>query len=225
MNNEIIFFTTIVLDLGFVTFMSHFKKEGLIAAIVLNLILVSTFGGMLVSFFSFVTNAGNVFYASIFLAINLLVEKYGKKSALGAVYASFITLIVFIFMAQLTIRFSAPLTSGFSQAVNFIFKLAPRIALASMIAYITAASFNIWLFEKLRQKSGEKLLWFRNGASQVFAQAIDSVLFFSIAFMGILPFPLLIQTIIIGFVAKVIVALLSTPFIYISHMNTEIETQ
>jgi len=57
MPNQLIFFVTAVVDLFFILSMVRLGKSGLEAAIVTNLILVSTFGGLLIPLFGQVTKA------------------------------------------------------------------------------------------------------------------------------------------------------------------------
>ncbi|MBT7337536.1 queuosine precursor transporter, partial [Candidatus Peregrinibacteria bacterium] len=57
--------------------------------------------------------------------------------------------------------------------------------------------------------------WLRNNGSTVISQFLDSIIFFGIAFYGVVPN--IWSLILTGYVAKLIVALLDTPFIYLSY--------
>ena len=57
----------------------------------------------------------------------------------------------------------------------------------------------------------------RNNLSTLVSQFIDSVLFFSLAFWGVVPFGVLVNIILTGYAIKIIVALLDTPFMYASY--------
>lgn len=217
--NEILFFTSIFLDLLFILFALRFGKAGVIGLIVVNIILVSTFGSKLILLFGFETNAGNVFYASIFLASNILNEHFGKRVSFQAVWIGFMGLVLFVIMGQFVIAYiSAHETSSISAAMEMLFTNVPRVAFASMFAYIVAQNVNIITFDFLHQKEGSRLLWFRNVASQGVSQLIDSLLFFPIAFFGTTTILLLIQATLIGFIAKLIVACISTPIVYFSYL-------
>jgi len=61
MANEFIFLVTAILDLIFVLYMMKFGKVGPMVAVVVNIILISTFGGKLASIFGWETNIGNIF--------------------------------------------------------------------------------------------------------------------------------------------------------------------
>lgn len=217
--NEIIFFVTAILDLGFVLLMFRLgRKNGLVASMVVNIILVSTFGAKLIALFGLTTNAGNVFYGSIFLAVNLMVEHFGSKEGYRAVWIGFSALILFILMGQFVLgSVGASQSADVNSAMEVVFVGVPRIALASMVAYLVVMNFNVWLFDRLRLIWPNQL-WGRNILSISLSQFIDSLIFFTIAFFGLLPLAILIQTAVVGFVLKIIVALLSTPFLYLGQV-------
>ncbi|MBI2056052.1 MAG: queuosine precursor transporter [Candidatus Sungbacteria bacterium] len=219
MTNEIIFFVTAIIDLvAVLCLLRMFGKAGPILAIAINIILISTFGAKLISLFGFVTNVGNVFYATVFAATMLLTEHYGKGVAYKSIWISFAGLILFIFMGQLTIRaIGVPDTLNVDIAMNTLFHVAFRVALASASAYILSQHLAISIFSRLFEYYHGGKLWLRVIVSASFGQLLDSIVFFSIAFAGELGGITLIQVIFVGMGAKIIVALISIPFIYKSY--------
>ncbi len=218
MPNQLIFFTTTAISLFFILFMLRLGKEGLTGVIVTNIILVSSFGALLIPLFGLVTNAGNVFYASIFLTGNVLAEHYGRKAAFKSVWVGFSALVLFVLMGQYSIRLvGAPNTEGLAAAMHSVFAAVPRIALASISAYLVSQNLNVWLFDTLHQKTGKKLLWFRTLLSSAVGQLVDSILFFSIAFAGTIPRSELFQSLFTGFGVKMVVAVIGIPFLYLSY--------
>ncbi len=215
MVNEALFFITAIVDLLFVLAMLKFGRMGPVVAIVVNIILISTFGAKLTSVFGFVTNVGNAFYASIFFAGALLVEHFGKREAYKSVWIGAIALTVFIVMGQLTIHLGmAPETHAIADALQAIFQRSVRIALASLAAYILSQHLNIWLFDYLCHRKTMNAPWIRIMAGASAGQFLDSVIFFSIAFIGAVSASVLVEAIVVGFVLKVAVAALSVPFMY-----------
>lgn len=218
MTNELLFVLTSVVDLSLILIAFRLGKSWLFALLAINLILVSIFGAKLTEIFGFITNAGNVFYAAVFLATHLLIEHYGKKEGYRTIGIGLLSAILFITMSQLTLLFSTSSESASANdAMQVLFKGTPRIALASMIAYFFAQIVNITLYNFLKNMTGGKLLWFRDNLSNIVAQFIDSCIFFSIAFYGILSNDILFQSIFAGYLIKLIVGLLGTPFLYLSY--------
>ena len=218
MTNEILLLTTIIFDLAFVLLSLRFGKSGVICTVVVNVILVNVFGNKLISLFGFTTNSGNVFYASTFLAANILAEQFGKKDVTKAIWVGFLGFIMFVMIGQFTIRFIGdPLSETMNTALYTVFQAAPRIAFASIVAYICSQYTNAYVFLALKAKHGKKLLWLRNGISVLIAQVVDSLFFFIIAFFDKISIELLIQVMLFGFILKVIIGLISTPFLYLSY--------
>lgn len=90
-----------------------------------------------------------------------------------------------------------------------------RIVLASMIAYLVSQHHDVWAFLKWREVTKGKHLWLRNNASTIISQGIDTILFITIAFYGVVPNNILLQMMLYQWIWKLIVALLDTPFVYI----------
>lgn len=98
-----------------------------------------------------------------------------------------------------------------------IFSLMPRIALASLIAYLASNVHDVWAFAYWKEKRpGRKTLWMRNNFSTIVSQLIDTVLFTAIAFLGVYPRGVLLQIGISTYLLKWIVAVLDTPCIYLA---------
>lgn len=216
MTNELLFIVAVLINLTIILFSLRFGSSGLTAVITANLILVSIFAPKLLSIFGYTSNVGNIFYGSLFLATNLLIEQYGKKAGFKGIWVAFIANILFVTMGQFTMRFIGdPQSSGVNEAIFSLFNNSPRIAAASIIGYLLVQNFNVWFYNFIKQKTAGRYLWLRHGLSIVVAQFFDSLIFFSIAFYLIIPTNLLIEAMVIGFAIKAIIGLLSTPFIYL----------
>nr|VFJ91262.1 MAG: hypothetical protein BECKLFY1418A_GA0070994_10155 [Candidatus Kentron sp. LFY] len=218
MTNETLFILTTLIDLIFVLFAFRMGKSWVVGIIVMNLIMVSCFAGKLIPIFGFVTNAANVFYAAIFLATDALTEHHGKNEGYRSVLIGFMCIMLFVVLGQSTLLFSTvELTQQVSDAMQTVFGAVPRIAAASMIAYLIAQNFDVWFYHFLQDKTKKKYLWLRNNVSTATSQLIDSVVFFTIAFYGIMPNTQLLEVILTGYAIKLIVAALDTPFIYLTY--------
>lgn len=218
MINEFIFLIILILEFSFLLLSFRFGREALFATIVVNMLLISTFGAKLVSIFGFVSNTGNIFFASVFLATHILIEHYGRKEGYKTVWVGFLSLIFFILIGQFILRTSsASETMGVDAAMKTLFKTAPRIALASTVPFLLVQYVNVFIFSKLKEKTRGSQLWLRDTAANLVGQLIDSSLFFSIAFYGTLSTPVLFQTMIVGFLMKVLVGFAGTPLLYLTY--------
>ncbi|OGZ12626.1 MAG: hypothetical protein A3D67_04455 [Candidatus Lloydbacteria bacterium RIFCSPHIGHO2_02_FULL_51_22] len=216
MGNEILFLAISILGAAFIIFSLRLGKEALFIALVTNLILVSAVGSELISLLGVVTNAGNAFYGLAIFSLAILVEFYNKKTALRAVWVGCIGVVSFIAMTQFSIQFvHSPFSQVPLESIDFVFRKMPRIAVASLLAYLVSAHCFIWLYDVFRQKlRGFRWAGVRYLGSAVMAQLIDSVLFFFVAFWGLVPDALLLEVMSVGFVSKIVVAIISVPFFY-----------
>ncbi len=159
---------------------------------------------------SFTVPAAVIVYASSFLLTDMLSEFYGKEQARKAVWAGFMANIMLVVSVYIAIIWQgAPFWENQS-AFETVLKNTPRIVAASMIAYLVSQHHDVISYHWWKKRFPEHL-WLRNNASTVVSQALDTVIFISLAFYGIFP----IGTMIVGqYVVKLLIALLDTPFIY-----------
>lgn len=219
MANGLLFILIALIDLAVVLFAWRLGKNWLIATILANIVLTSTFVGKLVPIFGLVTTGGEMFYASIFIATDILSEHHGKKVAYKSIWMGFLALAMFTGMAQLVLQFSTiDESAAVAEAMSTLFSVIPRLAAASFIAYLIAQSFDIWFFHFIREKTGTKKLWLRNNLSTLTSQAIDSLIFFPLAFIGTVPFEVLGTLMLTGWLFKVPIAALDTPIMYLSYV-------
>ena len=192
-----------------------FKKTGLyiwiaMAAIVANIQVMKT-----VEVLGFVTTLGNIIYGTSFLATDILNEKYGRKEAQKGVYMGIFILIATTIIMQICLLFVPHSTDMAQSAFQTIFGFLPRVALASVIAYVISQLHDVWLFDKLKKLMPQHL-WLRNNVSTLLSQLIDNVIFTFLAFSGVLPFDIVLEIFITTYLMKFVVAALDTPFIYLA---------
>lgn len=220
--NELLFVGAALIDLVIITAAARFGKTGLTLAITVNLILVSTFAPKLVEVFGLFTNIGNVFYGALFLASNIMIERFGKKAAVEAMWLSFSANIIFVTMGQFAIRtIGSDASAPVNNAIADLFAVTPQVALASVVAYLIVQYLNIKLYSRLKEYFEARHLGFRHIGSVSVAQTLDSALFFTIAFLGSLSSAAIFTAIIGGIVIKIGIACLSVPFIYIARAFAE----
>jgi len=195
-----------------------FGKIGLFIWTALAVILANIQVMKTIQVFGLVTALGNVIYASIFLSTDILNENHSKKDAQKAVWIGFFVLIATTVIMQITLQFIPDESDLLSEHIKAIFSFLPRIAIASLIAYLISQSHDVWFFAKLKKKQGEKKLWIRNNLSTITSQLLDNAIFTIIAFTGIEGFTseIILQIFITSLILKIIVAVCDTPFLYLA---------
>ncbi|WP_319470417.1 queuosine precursor transporter [uncultured Pseudodesulfovibrio sp.] len=193
-----------------------FGRVGLFGLMVFNLLLCNIQVLKTVELFGLTTTLGNVLYASVFLSTDLLSEFYGKKEARKGVLLGFVTLAMMVGYMQIALVFQ-PAADDFAQPhLSALFGFMPRIALASMAAYLISQMHDVWAFHAIKERTGGRMLWLRNNASTMISQLLDSSIFCIIAFWGLFPMNVFMEILLSTYVIKVAVAALDTPFMYLA---------
>ncbi len=215
MSNESLFLLSALVDIIFVFFAARRGIDWLLGTVIVNLMLIGIFGAKLITVFGFSTNAGNVFYACVFLATYFILERYGKQVGMKTIWYGASLILFFVAMSQFAVRLTGlPLSDAANSAISTLFLFSLRITFASVLAYVFAQYVNIFIYEWLRVRTHGKLLWLRSNGANIVSQLVDSLLFFSIAFFD-LPGPILVQTILVGWLVKTLVVSMGTPLLYI----------
>ena len=160
--------------------------------------------------------AGVLFFPISYVFGDILTEVYGYARARRVIWAGFAGLAFASFMAAVVVALPpAPFWEN-QQAYEVAFGQAPRIAAASMFAYFCGEFVNSFVLARMKVLTAGKWLWTRTIGSTVAGEAVDSTLFYPLAFYnsGIIPNDKLAAIMLAQFVLKVLVEILFTPLTY-----------
>jgi len=190
----------------------RFGVEYLIALVSALVVMANIFANKIVQFGFFVVPAGVIVYSMTFFITDIISEKWGKEKARITVWAGFFSSLVLIVSVYIVRQWQpAVYATEISEMFGRVLALTPRITIASFIAYLLSQHHDVWAFHFLKKKTKGRYLWLRNNISTIMSQLIDSVIFIVIAFYGVFP----VLALILGqWAAKIIIALIDTPFIY-----------
>lgn len=106
------------------------------------------------------------------------------------------------------------LEAGGQEAWDMLLGLAPRIALASLLAYLVGEFVNAYILARMKVATKGRFLWLRTIGSSLVGQGIDSLIFFPVAYAGEWPWELILEMMLVAYVLKVSVEVLMTPVTY-----------
>ena len=219
MSNELIFIITVLIYLGSVLALYRlFGKNGRYAFAIFGTLLGNIAVCKCVDIFGVATTAGNVLYASTFLVTDILSEKYGKRDAAKAVAYSFSVMVLWMLGTQLILMFTPNANDYISDSLRVVFGLVPRITIASLTGFLISQNLDVFLYHYIWGKTGSSgaKLWLRNNGSTLTSQAVDTVIFTTLAFWGVYPKNVFFSILATTYLFKAVVALLDTPFIYMA---------
>jgi len=229
MNNLLVFLIFAVVNFALISVSYRFwGKKGILGYIVLSIIAANlqVNKGVVFDFglFQLEATLGNVMFAGIFLATDLLNEKYGHKAARNAVHISIFANLAFVLIMFVSTLFEGlDYSSDFNQALDLFFAInggTLKAVLVGNAVYFISQSLDVYVYARIKAwNSSSRTLWLRNNGSTFISQLVDSVLVnVGFALVGIFPWEIVGSVIVTTLVVKYIAALVDTPFLYL--MNT-----
>ena len=186
--------------------------------VVSNLIFQKFFYWDFFGLYTFEISVGILPYPITFLITDIISEVYGKKKAnqvvTTGIFASFFSLLIIYLADVVPATEWSPIGDSLFEKV---FGATAIAVFASMVAYLLAQYIDIQLFHFWKRLTKGKHLWLRNNFSTFLSQFVDtfSVLFLLCSF-GKIDWQLFSGLLLSGFLFKVLVAALDTPFLYLA---------
>jgi uncharacterized integral membrane protein (TIGR00697 family) len=95
-----------------------------------------------------------------------------------------------------------------------VFGGTPRIVLASLVAYFSGEFCNSYVLARMKLFTSGRLLWSRTIGSTIVGEAVDSVIFYPVAFLGAWSTEDVLRVMVGNYLLKVGWEVLMTPFTY-----------
>lgn len=192
-----------------------FKKEGLYVWISIATIMANILVCKSIEIFGVTASLGNVMFASIFLATDILSEKYDVKDSRKAVILAIVSQIIFIMTTTLAISYIPSETDLSNDSMKTLFSINTRVSISSIVMFGASNMLDIYLFEKLKRKF-PKQLWLRNNVSTIISNCLENYFFVFFAFVGIYDYNTILSIATTTSILEIIIAICDTPFMYIS---------
>ena len=178
------------------------------------LIVANIIAGKLIGIGAWVVPVAVIAYPLTFLVTDTISEVYGRRIATRVVWFGFAMNLLMVLLIYIG-KIIPPASFWEGQdAYNTMLGSVPRIVLASMLAYLASQHHDVFAFHFWRKVTRGRFLWLRNNASTMVSQGIDTVLFITIAFFGVVPTQVLLNMILAQYVIKLFIALADTPLCY-----------
>ena len=164
--------------------------------------------------YAYTFTAGVLFFPISYIFGDVLTEVYGYARARKVVWSGFGALLFAAFMIALVLRFPpAPGWNG-QAAIESVFGSTWRIVLASLVAYFSGEFCNSFVLAKMKILTGGRFLWMRTIGSTIVGDAVDSVIFYPMAFLGLWPRELVLKVMFGNYLLKVAWEVVNTPVTY-----------
>ena len=194
----------------------HFRYfDYVMAAFVAILLLSNLIGAAKLSTIEgFTFGAGILFFPVSYVIGDVLTEVYGYANARRCVWMGFAALIFMAFMSWVVV--AMPPAAGWQgqAAYESVFGSTWRIVLASITAFWAGEFVNSFVLAKMKVWTEGKRLWTRTIGSTVVGQAVDSAIFYPVAFLGVWDTATVVTVMVTNWALKVAWEALLTPVTY-----------
>lgn len=156
-------------------------------AIIFNVCLIASnlFETKLFTVCGIALTGGVVIFPVSYIINDCLVEVYGYRKSRLVIWMGFAMNFFVVAVAQIVrILPAAPFWDG-GEHFNYIFSLAPRVTVASLLAFLSGSTVNAVIMSKMKIAQKGRGFSFRAIMSTIGGETVDSLIFFPIAFWGI----------------------------------------
>ncbi|MFL6729711.1 MAG: queuosine precursor transporter [Sphingomicrobium sp.] len=160
--------------------------------------------------------AGILFFPISYVIGDVLTEVYGYARARRCIWAGFGALLFMAFMSWVVVALPPDPSWTGQAAYEAVFGQVPRIVLASIVAFWAGEFVNSFVLARMKVLTKGRHLWTRTIGSTVAGQAVDSAIFYPLAFWGAAGWTdeLVVRVLLTQWVLKVGWEALLTPVTY-----------
>lgn len=194
----------------------RYKYYDLVMALFVTILLCSNVIGAakVASVWGFTFGAGVLFFPISYIFNDVLTEVYGYARARKVVWAGFAAIIFASFMSWVIVSLPPAMGWNDQAAYETVFGQTPRIVFASLTAFFVGEFANSYVLAKMKVRTNGRHLWMRTIGSTIIGEAVDSIVFYPVAFLGVWDNQLVLTVMMSNYIIKVAWEALVTPVTY-----------
>lgn len=155
--------------------------------------------------------AGMIVFPLSYIINDCIAEVWGFKKARLIIWMGFLMNFMVVGLGQIAVMIpAAPFWEG-EDSFNFVFGMAPRIAGASLVAFLAGSFLNAYVMSRMKVRSKGKHFSFRAVVSTLAGESADSLIFFPIAFAGLMPAGELLKMMAVQAILKTLYEIIVLP--------------
>ena len=160
---------------------------------------------------SFSMTAGFIVFPISYILNDCIAEVWGFRKARLIIWMGFLMNFFVVALGGIACAMpAAPFWQG-ADAFNFVFGLAPRIAAASLMAFLVGSFLNAYVMSRMKLRDKEKRFAWRAILSTIVGEGADSLIFFPAAFGGLMPLEELGKLMLLQVTAKTLYEIVAMP--------------
>ena len=148
---------------------------------------------------------------SHFIINDCIAEVWGFRKARLIIWMGCLMNFLVVALGQIAVALpAAPFWEG-EEGFNFVFGMAPRIAAASLLAFLVGSFMNAYVMSRMKVASHGKHFSLRAVLSTLAGESADSLIFFPLAFGGLMPLEELGRMMLVQVVLKTLYEVIILP--------------
>lgn len=155
--------------------------------------------------------AGMMVFPVSYIINDCIAEVWGFRKSRLIIWMGFLMNFMVVGLGQIAVMMpAAPFWEG-EESFNFVFGLAPRIAAASLAAFLVGSFLNAYVMSRMKVRSKGKHFSVRAVVSTLAGESADSLIFFPIAFGGLMPVGELLKMMLVQALLKTLYEIIVLP--------------
>ena len=185
----------------------------MLLGILFNVCLITSnlLGTKVINLFGYGVTGGLLVFPISYIINDCVSEVWGYKKARLIIWTGFLSNFFVVLLGLIAVAIPpAPYWEG-AEHFNFVFGFAPRIAIASLLAFVVGSFLNAYVMSRMKLRDKEKRFSLRAIISTLVGETSDSVIFFPLAFGGVLTGSQLLQMMLLQIVLKTVYEIIILP--------------
>lgn len=146
--------------------------------------------------------AGLIVFPISYIINDCIAEVWGFRKARLIIWMGFLMNFMVVALGQIAVALPAASFWEGEEGFNFVFGMAPRIAVASLTAFLVGSFINAYVMSRMKVASQGRNFSARAILSTVAGESADSLIFFPLAFGGLMPLTELAKLMLVQVVLK-----------------------
>ena len=159
----------------------------------------------------FALTAGVIVFPVSYIINDCIAEVWGFRKARLIIWMGFLMNFFVVALGGIAAVIPAPPFWEGDEAFRFVFGLAPRIATASLTAFLVGSVLNAWVMSRMKLRHQERRFSLRAITSTLIGEGADSLIFFPLAFGGLMPASELVKMMVLQVTAKTLYEIIVLP--------------
>lgn len=155
--------------------------------------------------------AGLIVFPVSYIINDCIAEVWGFRKARLIIWMGFLMNFMVVALGKLAVAIpAAPFWEG-EEAFDFVFGFAPRVAASSLAAFLVGSFINAYVMSRMKLASKGKKFSLRAVMSTIAGEGADSVIFFPLAFGGMMPVGELLKMMVVQVILKTVYEIIILP--------------